>query len=54
MFPHQARVLEGLAARVVAVQEARDGGLVLRELLAVVVVVVVVLETLLGQAAQAS
>jgi hypothetical protein len=27
VFPHQARVLEGLAARVVAVQETRDGGL---------------------------
>ena len=54
MLFHQARVLVGLVVRVVAVQEPRDGGLVLRELLAVVVVVVVALETLLAPAALAS
>ena len=47
-------MLEGLAAQVVAVQDQRDGGLVLRELLAVVVVAVVALETLLAPAALAS
>ena len=46
-------MLEGLAARVVAVQEARDGGLVLREQLTLAVVAVVALETLLAPAAQA-
>ena len=54
MFPHQARVLEGLVVRVVAVQEPLDTDQGQREQSTVAVVAVVAQESLAALAALAS